>query len=135
MSMSELELLETAAATTLTEPLMLVSVRNHPDPVTLRARRRALSPESLTRRETDVLQSICNGDSNARIAVRLGVELATVKWHVYQIFNKLGVKSRTQAVAVAIYLELVVPDWLVAYGARTVACPEFLAESRSKRYA
>lgn len=58
-----------------------------------------------------------------------------MKWHVYQIFNKLGVQSRTQAVAVAIYLEIVVPDWLVAYGERTVECPEFLAESRSKRYA
>lgn len=135
MSTSDLELLGSSALSEIPETPMLVSGCARPDPVTIKARRRALSPENLTRREMDVLQSICNGDSNARIAARLGVELATVKWHAYQIFNKLGVKSRTQAVAVAIYLELVVPDWLVAYGARTVECPQFLFESRSKRYA
>lgn len=135
MSTLDLELLDEAEENKMAATSMVVSGRKRPDPLTLRARRRMLFPEGLTRREIAVLQSICNGDSNARIAARLGVELPTVKWHVYKIFNKLGVQSRTQAVAVAIYLEIVVPDWLVAYGQRSVECPTFLAESRSKRYA
>lgn len=135
MSTSDFDLVGEAEADKIAAPSMLVSGCKRPDPITLKARRRVLFPEGLTRREMDVLKSICNGDSNARISMRLGVELATVKWHAYQIFNKLGVKSRTQAVAVAIYLGIVVPDWLVAHGEPTVECPEFLAESRSTRYA
>lgn len=132
MSTSPSELMQ---PTSMSDSPMLVSGCKRPDSITLKARRRILFPESLTRREMDVLRSICRGDSNAQIAVRLQVGMATVKWHIYQIFNKLGVQSRTQAVAIAIYLGLVVPDWLLAYGERTVECPEFLAESRSERYA
>lgn len=55
----------------------------------------------LTERELEVLQLIAEGLSNYDIAVRLFVGVSTVKTHVNRIFSKLGVKSRTQAVALA----------------------------------
>ena len=68
--------------------------------------------EPLTSRELQVLEAICDGDSNQDIARRLNLALATIKYHVIQIFGKLNVQRRTQAVAVAIYLGLVEPEWL-----------------------
>lgn len=68
--------------------------------------------EPLTASELRVLALICDGDSNRDIARRLQVGLPTVKFHVNQIFGKLGVKRRTQAVAVAIHLRILAPSWL-----------------------
>lgn len=68
--------------------------------------------EPLTRRETEVLELICDGRSNEQIAQRLDIGLATVKYHVNQIFGKLGAVRRTQAVAIAVHLHLVAPPWL-----------------------
>jgi LuxR family maltose regulon positive regulatory protein len=53
----------------------------------------------LTRRELEVLRHIAAGESNAEIAALLVLSLATVKRHVSNIFDKLGVSSRTLAVA------------------------------------
>ncbi|MEO8289092.1 MAG: response regulator transcription factor [Chloroflexota bacterium] len=55
--------------------------------------------EPLTRREQEVLQLLMSGASNDEIAARLVISLATVKKHVSNILGKLGVESRTQAVA------------------------------------
>lgn len=68
--------------------------------------------EPLTQRELEILALLCDGASNSEIGARVGVALPTVKFHVYQIFGKLGVLRRTQAVAVAIHLQLVRTDWL-----------------------
>lgn len=68
--------------------------------------------EPLTAREMEVLALICDGRSNHDVAKRLGIEIPTVKYHVYQIFGKLGVARRTQAVAVAVFLGMVRPVWL-----------------------
>jgi DNA-binding NarL/FixJ family response regulator len=68
--------------------------------------------EPLTPREVEILQAICEGDSNQDIARKHNIKMPTVKYHVFQIFGKLGVQRRTQAVAVSIYLGLVVPKWL-----------------------
>ena len=57
--------------------------------------------DSLTDREREVLVTIANGRSNAQIARELFVSEATVKSHVSRIIAKLGVSSRTQAVAFA----------------------------------
>ncbi len=57
--------------------------------------------EPLSRRELDVLVGIAAGETNQAIADRLVVALSTVKTHVNHIFGKLGVRSRTQAVAEA----------------------------------
>ncbi|GGM41513.1 LuxR C-terminal-related transcriptional regulator [Dactylosporangium sucinum] len=52
----------------------------------------------LTDRERDVLDLLSAGRSNAAIAERLGLTEKTVKNHLYNIFAKLGVSSRTEAV-------------------------------------
>jgi LuxR family maltose regulon positive regulatory protein len=54
--------------------------------------------EPLSRREIEVLQYIELGLSNAEIGARLVISLSTVKGHTANIYSKLGVNSRTQAV-------------------------------------
>jgi LuxR family maltose regulon positive regulatory protein len=57
--------------------------------------------EPLSERELDVLQLVADGLSNQEVAQRLYLSLHTVKWHTGNIYGKLGVKNRTQAVAKA----------------------------------
>jgi LuxR family maltose regulon positive regulatory protein len=61
----------------------------------------------LSERETAILQSVAAGASNSEIAARLTIELSTVKWHLGNIYGKLGVRSRTQALIKARELHLV----------------------------
>ncbi len=63
--------------------------------------------EPLTEREFEVLRLLAAGLSNREIAQELVVAVSTVKSHVNHIYGKLGVKSRTQAVARAQVLDLV----------------------------
>jgi LuxR family maltose regulon positive regulatory protein len=65
--------------------------------------------ESLSERELQVLQLIAQGLSNREIAERLFISLSTVKGHTGNIYGKLAVNSRTQAVAQARALGLL-PD-------------------------
>jgi LuxR family transcriptional regulator, maltose regulon positive regulatory protein len=62
--------------------------------------------EPLTEREREVLQLLVAGLSNAAIARDLIITVGTVKRHVNSIYTKLGVNSRTQAVAHAHTLHL-----------------------------
>lgn len=62
--------------------------------------------EPLTPRELEVLHLIANGDSNQKIADKLVITLSAVKKHTGNIFNKLNVNSRTQAIARARQLGL-----------------------------
>jgi LuxR family maltose regulon positive regulatory protein len=55
--------------------------------------------EPLSDRELEVLKLVAAGLSNSQIAARLIVTTGTVKTHVNHILGKLGVQSRTQAVA------------------------------------
>jgi LuxR family maltose regulon positive regulatory protein len=57
--------------------------------------------EPLSERELEVLRLIAEGFSNAEIAERLVIAHGTVKRHINNIYGKLGVQSRTQAVAKA----------------------------------
>lgn len=56
----------------------------------------------LSPRELDVLQHVAKGLSNKEIAAQLGVVEGTVKIHVANIFSKLGVSDRTQALVTAV---------------------------------
>ncbi|MCI0706727.1 MAG: LuxR C-terminal-related transcriptional regulator [Ignavibacteriae bacterium] len=62
--------------------------------------------EPLSKRETEVLALIAQGLSNEQVAERLFVSVSTVKTHLINIYSKLGVERRTQAVARAQELKL-----------------------------
>lgn len=54
---------------------------------------------SLTRKELEVLSLVATGQSNKQIAAAQAVSPNTVKFHVKNVFEKLGVRTRSQAVA------------------------------------
>ena len=60
----------------------------------------------LTEREKEVLSLVAKGRSNKEIADKLFVRDVTVKTHLNTIFKKLKVKSRTQAVLLAIQMNI-----------------------------
>lgn len=62
----------------------------------------APAPESLTRRELDVLGLLAEGLPNKAIAARLGVSDQTIKFHVAALSGKLGAANRTDAVRRAV---------------------------------
>jgi LuxR family maltose regulon positive regulatory protein len=64
-------------------------------------------PISLSAREMEVLALIAEGKSNQEISAELYLALNTVKRHAYNIFAKLDVKKRTQAVSKARQLGLI----------------------------
>jgi NarL family two-component system response regulator LiaR len=64
--------------------------------------------EPLTGRELEVLQLAAKGHSNKEIATELVLSVPTVKAHLVNIFNKLGVGSRTEAVLYGVRM-----GWLV----------------------
>lgn len=57
--------------------------------------------DGLTAREIEILQLFQEGLSNREISDRLFLTVGTVKWYAQQIYNKLGVSSRAEAVQVA----------------------------------
>jgi DNA-binding NarL/FixJ family response regulator len=57
----------------------------------------AAQPFGLTRRETEALELIARGRSNAEIAQELGITEQTVKGHLWRLYRKLGVTNRTAA--------------------------------------
>jgi NarL family two-component system response regulator YdfI len=63
---------------------------------------RPVEAGNLSVREREVLGLLAEGAANKEIAARLYITERTVKAHVASIFNKLGVNSRTEAVAVAL---------------------------------
>ena len=57
--------------------------------------------DALSPREVEVLDLLATGSANKDIAAQLFIGESTVKTHIIHIFNKLGVKGRTEAVAEA----------------------------------
>lgn len=62
--------------------------------------------EELSERELEVLKLVASGRSNRQIAGELYLALGTVKTHIHNIYGKLGVSSRTQAIVRANQLKL-----------------------------
>jgi LuxR family maltose regulon positive regulatory protein len=81
-----LSVIEEAAGTTQPPPQLLI--------------------EPLTTREVEVLKLIEAGYSNQEITEKLVISIPTVKRHISNIYTKLGVKSRTQAIAMGKELKL-----------------------------
>lgn len=64
-------------------------------------------PITVTRREEEVLQAICDGCSTPEVASRLYLSQKTVKNHLASIYQKLDARDRTQAVLTALRLGIV----------------------------
>ncbi len=64
--------------------------------------------QSLSPRERNILEQIGQGRSNKQIALELGIAPETVKSHVKNIFVKLAVEKRAQAVSRAQSLDLLI---------------------------
>lgn len=67
----------------------------------------AMTDLGLSKRELEVLQLMADGLSNQEIAERLFVSLNTIKTHTSNLFEKLDVKRRTQAIEKAKRLSLI----------------------------
>ena len=93
-----------AKGETLLKPEFLarvLSAKSAPPPVAAPAPA-ATADSILTERELMVLQATARGERNKEIAYKLGITERTVKAHLASIYQKLGVDSRTAAVAVAV---------------------------------
>ena len=66
-----------------------------------------VSQLELSKRELEILGLLAQGHSNQEIAAKLFVSLSTVKTHIQNLFEKLDVKRRTQAVEMAKRLNLI----------------------------
>ncbi len=64
--------------------------------------RKAPSGEQLTERELEILQLMAKGAANKEISAQLSISESTVKTHISNIFQKLGVNDRTEAVTEAL---------------------------------
>jgi len=61
----------------------------------------------LTARERELLALLVQGSSNLEISKQLNISMATVKYHLTNIFTKLGAKNRVEAVTIALENNLI----------------------------
>ena len=73
-----------------------------PIPLTLGKGARFGNSKGLSRRELQILEFAARGETNKAIGLRLNLSSRTVEVHMRNIFTKLGVSSRTEAVTTAI---------------------------------
>jgi DNA-binding NarL/FixJ family response regulator len=71
------------------------------DPQALDRRRRAIDPCPLTRMELKVLRELATGSLYAQIAYDLTVSVSTIRTHLSNVYRKIGVADRAQAVLLA----------------------------------
>jgi LuxR family maltose regulon positive regulatory protein len=107
------ELLDAFVETT--EPLFEAEIERAGKPVSemmpqrspgSRSKTQPMLVEPLSERELEILQLVADGLSNQDIAARLVIAEGTVKKHLHNIFGKLDVRSRTQAIVRATELRL-----------------------------
>ncbi|WP_233808794.1 LuxR C-terminal-related transcriptional regulator [Paraburkholderia sp. HP33-1] len=65
------------------------------------------SPDRLTERELQIIACLERGLTNQALAATLQISETTVKWHLRNVFGKLGVGNRTEAISVARKLALI----------------------------
>ncbi|MBU9720102.1 MULTISPECIES: response regulator transcription factor [Bacillaceae] len=61
----------------------------------------------LTKRELEVLEELCTGSTNREISEKLFISVITVKVHLKHVYEKLGVKNRSQAIILASQMNLI----------------------------
>lgn len=73
--------------------------------------KKAVDPDALTRRETEVLEAMVAGiTTNRKLAEHLNVSENTIKFHMRNILDKLHLHNRAQVVSYAIRHKIVEPD-------------------------
>ena len=65
---------------------------------------------ALTDRENQVLKLIACGFTNREISGSLTISESTVENHIHNIYTKLGISNRAQAVGYAFHLKIVLPN-------------------------
>lgn len=84
--------------------------KTHPEPETTVASAEndgSAAGDTFSERETELLRLLALGFRNQELADELFLSLATVKWHLHNIYMKLGVKNRVAAIAAARKLQLI----------------------------
>jgi NarL family two-component system response regulator YdfI len=90
-----------ARGETLLQPEVIARIMAHTGQAAQPTSSKAVEQTVLTERELEVLTAVARGDRNKEIALQLGVTERTIKAHLTNIYNKLGVDSRAAAVSVA----------------------------------
>ena len=80
---------------------MLTLLGPHLDQAYLDVQRRRHPVPRLTPRQRDLLRLLAAGQTNTQIARQLGISEGTVRTHLENIYDRLGVSSRTAAVTQA----------------------------------
>src|ERR1700739_2390813 len=80
-------------------PPARTGVRGPPAAASCAVQQEQAPPETLTRRELKVLRQLDTGQSNSEIADALFISEGTLKWHLHNIYGKLGARSRAGALA------------------------------------
>lgn len=88
--------------TVLVEKEVYVNRRTHFEPDISQ-----ISEFDLSKRELEILSLLAGGHSNQEIAEKLFISLSTVKTHIQNIYQKLDVKRRTQAIEKARTLNII----------------------------
>jgi DNA-binding NarL/FixJ family response regulator len=101
---------DAVVAPRVTQRLLETYVRGGPVPGQATAHPRDPLLEELTPRETEMLEAIAGGLSNAEIAHKFFLSEATVKTHVRRILTKLHLRDRVQVVVYAYETGLVIPS-------------------------
>ena len=93
--------------TVFSAPVTQTIVRGY---ISTSANSKNMHSDKITEREAEIMQHLVNGASNAEIAEQLHVSVGTVQFHLTNIYGKLRVRSRSEAIIKAARQGLVVID-------------------------